>query len=58
MLDDLLCLPDTIVLEEKEKSAPNSAVVAYASKHPFTEPSGVFISNSVLTLPVMKAVAF
>ena len=53
VLDDLLCLPDTVVLEEKEKSAPNSAVVAYASKHPFTEPSGVFISNSVL-----KAVAY
>ena len=52
VLERLLHRPHTIRLEEKEVSAPNSAVVAYASAPPFTTPRGVFISNSVL-----KAVA-
>ena len=52
VLEKLLCDPESIQLEEKEVSAPNSAVVAYASAPPFTAPRGVFISNSVL-----KAVA-
>jgi hypothetical protein len=48
VLQNLLTAPESIRLEEKDLSAPNSAVVAYASKHPFTKPCGVFISDSVL----------
>jgi hypothetical protein len=48
VLKILLGAPETIRLEEGDETAPNSAVVAYTSKHPFTKPCGVFISNSVL----------
>jgi hypothetical protein len=48
VLQNLLTAPESIRLEEKDLSAPNSAVVAYTSKAPFTEPRGVFISDSVL----------
>jgi hypothetical protein len=48
VLENLITAPESIRLEEGDESAPNSAVVAYTSVHPFTEPCGVFISDSVL----------
>ena len=48
VLQKLITAPESIRLEEGDETAPNSAVVAYTSVHPFTEPCGVFISDSVL----------
>jgi hypothetical protein len=48
VLENLITAPESIRLEEGDGTAPNSAVVAYTSKHPFTKPCGVFISDSVL----------